>query len=717
MRARRLCAVVSLCLCVSLLTVVGSTARQQRAPAAPTAAPPTRALLDQYCVGCHNQRSKTAGVAFDTMDITDVSRQPDIWEKAIRKLRGGLMPPPGARQPEHAVVESFVSSLETALDQAAAKSPNPGGVTLHRLNRAEYANSMHELFGIDVDAGALLPADDISDGFDNIANVLKVSPSFLDQYINAARAVSRQAIGEAPSPSNPARVLLRGTLDQNPYIEGGLPLGTQPVMLTEHLFPADGEYEFQINGAGIVTVDGSKVATTGRVPVKAGLHKVGLATPQRSFVESDNTLQSFIPGGGAGFGGGGGGGRGGRGGVPDGAVQVVGPYTPASSLMETQNRQKIFICKPANEADELPCATKILSNIARLAFRRPVTDRDLAAPLAFFKDGKSTGNFESGIQTGLMAILASPKFLYRAEPAPANAAPGTIFKINDLELASRLSFFLWSQGPDQTLLDLAVQKKLSDPAILEQQVKRMLADPRSKSLVTNFAFEWLKVRDLDKIDPDAVLFPNFDQSLKQAFRREMEMFVESIIREDRSVMDLVTADYTFVNERLAAHYGIPDVRGDAVPARHADRFESLRPARQRRGVAGHVVSQSHVFGAAWRLDSGEHPGNAAGSAASGCRRFQGKQGRREAEDGARDHGTASCEAIVQRMPRSDGSARICAGKLRRHRRMANQGSLGRNSDRCVRQARRWNAGQQPERSAKGARKASRSVCSNDHRED
>ncbi len=561
MRARRLCAVVSLCLCVSLLTVVGSTARQQRAPATPTAAPPTRALLDQYCVGCHNQRSKTAGVAFDTMDITDVSRQPDIWEKAVRKLRGGLMPPPGARQPEHAVVETFVSSMETALDQAAAKSPNPGGVTLHRLNRAEYSNSMHELFGIDVDAGALLPADDISDGFDNIANVLKVSPSFLDQYINAARAVSRQAIGEAPSPSNPARVLLRGTLDQNPYIEGGLPLGTQPVMLTEHLFPADGEYEFQINGAGIVTIDGSKVATTGRVPVKAGLHKVGLAAPQRSFVESDNTLQSFIPGGGAGFGGGGGGGRGGRGGVPNGAIQVVGPYTPASSLMETQNRQKLFICKPANEADELPCATKILSNIARLAFRRPVTDRDLAAPLAFFKDGKSTGNFESGIQTGLMAILASPKFLYRAEPAPANAAPGTIFKINDLELASRLSFFLWSQGPDQALLDLAVQKKLSDPAILEQQVKRMLADPRSKSLITNFAFEWLKVRDLDKIDPDAVLFPNFDQSLKQAFRQEMEMFLENVIREDRSVMDLVSANYTFVNERLAAHYDIPDVRG------------------------------------------------------------------------------------------------------------------------------------------------------------
>jgi hypothetical protein len=558
MPVRRFCAFVSLCLCVWLVTAIAAAPQALRTPSTALTSP-NRALLDQYCIGCHNQRSKTGGVAFDTMDITDLSKQPDIWEKAVKKLRGGLMPPPGSRQPDRAMVDTFVSSLENALDQTAAKLPNPGGVTLHRLNRTEYSNSIHELFGIDVDAGTLLPADDISDGFDNIANVLKVSPSFLDQYINAARAVSRQAIGDAPS-STPARVLLRGTLDQNPFIEGGLPLGTQPVMLTEHQFPADGEYEFRINGAGIVIVDGARVGTTGRVPIKGGMHKVGLATAQRSFIESENTLQSFIPGAGGGFGGGGGG-RGAGGGVPNGAVQVVGPYTPATPLMETANRQRVFICKPANEADELPCATKILSNIARLAFRRPVTDRDLAAPLAFFKDGRSSGNFESGIQTGLMAILASPKFLYRAEPAPSNAAPGAVYKISDLELASRLSFFLWSQGPDQTLLDLAVQKKLSDPAILEQQVKRMLADSRSKALISNFAFQWLKVRDLDKIDPDAVLFPNFDQNLKQAFRREMEMFVESVIKEDRNVMDLVSANYTFVNERLAAHYDIPDVRG------------------------------------------------------------------------------------------------------------------------------------------------------------
>lgn len=545
MRASCLSAFVTLCL------VTSSAAAAQA---------PQRALLDQYCVGCHNQRAKTAGLSFDTMDLTDVSKNPEIWEKAIRKLRGGLMPPPGSRQPDRAVVGTFVTSLETALDQAAARSPNPGGVTLHRLNRAEYAASIHELFDIDVDASALLPVDDISEGFDNIASVLKVSPSFLDQYINAARAVSREAVGQAGSAANPGSTVLRGTMDGNPYVAGGLPVGTQAVMLSEYIFPGDGDYEFRINGAGIVTVDGIRVPTAGRVAIKSGQHKVGLANAQRSFIESENTLQSFIPGGGAGIGGGGG--RGGRGGgVPAGAVQVVGPYTPLSAVADSESRKRIFICKPANEAGELPCATKILSNIARQAFRRPVTDHDLAAPQAFFKDGRSSGDFDAGIQTGLMAILASPKFLYRAETTPANVAPGAVYRISDLELASRLSFFLWSQGPDKTLLDLAVQKKLSQPTVLEQQVKRMLADERSKALVTNFAFQWLKIREMDKIEPDAVLFANFDPNLRQALRREMEMFVEYIIREDRNVMDFVNADYTFVNERLAAHYDIPDVRG------------------------------------------------------------------------------------------------------------------------------------------------------------
>ena len=593
---------VSLCLCGSWILAGGSQQPQRTQPQA-AASPLTqhKALVDQYCVGCHNQRSKTAGLMFDTMNLAEVAGHGEVWEKAIRKLRGGLMPPPGSRQPDRAAVESFVSFLETTLDQAAAKSPNPGGITLHRLNRAEYANSIRELFAIEVDAGALLPADDVSDGFDNIANVLKVSPSFLDQYVNAARAVSRQAVGE-PMAAAPPRVLLRGGVETNPFVEGGLPLGTQPVMLAEHVFPADGEYEFRINGAAIVTLDGAKVGTTGRVAVKAGPHKVGLATPPRSFIEGEQGLQSFVPGGGGGFGGGGGG-RGG--GVPASAVQVIGPYVPASPVMDTANRQRIFICRPANDADEIPCATKIFSNIARLAFRRPVTDRDLAAPLAFFKDGKSAGNFETGIQTGLMAILASPKFLYRAEPAPATATTGSNYRISDLELASRLSFFLWSQGPDQTLLDVAIAKKLSDPVVMEQQVRRMLIDPRSKALVNNFAFQWLRIREFDKAEPDAVLFPNFDQNLKQAFRREMEMFVDSIIRENRNVMEFITADYTFLNERLAAHYGIPDVRGNLF--RRVSLTDSSRHGLLGKGAILTVTSYPNrtapVLRGAWILEN------------------------------------------------------------------------------------------------------------------
>jgi mono/diheme cytochrome c family protein len=563
----------SLFLCGSWILAAVQQPQQRNAASSPQTAE-YRALLDQYCVGCHNQRSKTAGLMFDTMDLADAANHGDVWEKTVRKLRGGLMPPPGARQPDRARATAFVTWLETTLDQIANKALNPGSVTLHRLNRAEYANSVRELFGIEVDASALLPTDDVSDGFDNIADVLKVSPSFLDQYISAARAVSVQAVGQAPS-STPARVLLRGTLDGRPFAEDGLPLGTQPVMLVEHLFPADGEYEFRINGAGIVTIDGIPAATTGRVSVKGGVHKVGLATNSRSFVESENALQSFVPGTG---GGGGFGGRGGGGGVPAGAVQVGGPYNPLGPIIDSVSRQRIFVCKPAGEADDFSCATKILANIAQLAYRRPVTDHDLAAPLAFYKDGRSTGNFETGIQTGLMAILASTKFLYRAERAPADAAPGTIYKLSDLELASRLSFFLWSQGPDRTLLELAAQKKLSDPVVLEQQVKRMLADERAKSLVTNFAFQWLKIRELDRIDPDVVLFPEFDQSLRQAFRREMELFVDSIVRENRSVMEFVNANYTFVNERLALHYGIPDVRGNLfrrVTLKDSNRFGLL----------------------------------------------------------------------------------------------------------------------------------------------
>ena len=523
--------------------------------AVPAAIAQYKATIDQYCVTCHNQRTKTAGLALDTMDLTKLSEHADIWEKTIMKLRGHLMPPPNARQPELAVKESLIAWIETTLDQAAAAKPNPGNISLHRLNRSEYSASIKELLDIDIDATTLLPADDTSDGFDNISNVLKVSPSFLDQYIFAGRTVAVQAIG-TPMKEEAQRVTLRGgSSDLNPYVPGGIPLGMTGTVV-EHKFPADGEYE--IRGNGTILLDGVRITPNVRMAVKGGVHKIGTAAAPSGIIESDTMLQAFTPGGG----GGGGGGRGGRGGVGGGGIQIVGPFTPTTEVLDTPSRQRIFVCHPANATQELTCASDILKNLARRAYRRPVTDADIAGPLEFFKQGREIyKDFEAGIQYGMTAILSSPRFLYRAEPTPRTVTPGSIYKISNLELASRLSFFLWSQVPDETLLDLALKGRLADPVVLEKEVRRMLADPRAKSLVNNFAFQWLRVRDLDKIDPDAFVFPNFDAGLKNAFRKEMELFVGSVFEEDRNVVDLVGANYTFLNERLATHYGIPDIRG------------------------------------------------------------------------------------------------------------------------------------------------------------
>ena len=537
------------------------SAGQQPAATAgtPGAIAPYKATIDQYCVTCHNQRAKTAGLALDTLDLSKLPDHADIWEKAVMKLRGNLMPPPNAKQPDAAAKQSLVMWLETTLDQAAAAKPNPGSVSLHRLNRSEYSASIKELLDIDVDATTLLPADDISDGFDNISNVLKVSPAFLDQYIFAGRAVAIQAIGTPVSAESQLVTLRPGSTDQNPYVRGGIPLGMTGTVV-EHTFPVDGEYEIRgVNGT--LFLDGVRVEPNARIAVKAGVHKIGTGTAPSGFVESDTMLQSFTPGFSNGGGGFAAGGRGGRGGRP-GGIQVAGPFNPATAVPDTPSRERIFVCRPANESQEIPCATKIFENLERRAYRRPVNEADIAGPLEFFKKGRDTyKNFETGIQYGMTAILSSPKFLYRAEPPAKNAAPGSNYKVSNLELASRLSFFLWSQVPDDTLLDLAVKGRLTDPVVLEQQVKRMLADPRSKALVNNFAFQWLRVRDLDKIDPDTFIFPGFDAGLKTAFRKEMELFVGSIFGEDRSVMDLMNADYTFLNERLALHYGIPDIRG------------------------------------------------------------------------------------------------------------------------------------------------------------
>jgi cytochrome c551/c552 len=549
-----------------------------------------KALFDGYCTSCHNQRVKTGGLALDGVDLADVATNAEVLEKVVRKLRGGMMPPPGARRPEQAAIDGTVASLERVLDDAAAAHPNPGRVALHRLNRAEYANAIEDLLGLRVDASALLPKDDEADGFDNVASVLTVSPSFLDQYISAARVVTARALGNPAARAGSMTYRpARGT-DQAVHVEG-LPLGTRGGLLAEHLFPADGDYKLNINGLAIagyvrgmeyrhrliVTLDGVKVfenaiggeedmkaidqqqapavaAINGRfqnIPLKvtAGPHKIGVTFVARTFAESDDVLYSFRPASGEDR-------------IPRvSSVEIQGPFT-LTGLAETPSRNRIFVCRPASAADELPCATRVLSTLARRAFRRPVTEPDLSAALSFYKSGRATGDFDAGIQAALPAILASPKFLYRAERSPAGLGVGSVHRISDLELASRLSFFLQSRIPDDELLQAAEQSRLSDAAVLDTHVKRLLADPKSDTLVTSFAFQWLKLRGLDEIEPDAVIFPNFDEALREAFRREVQLFVQAVVREDRSVLDLLTSDVTYVNERLALHYGIPNVRGD-----------------------------------------------------------------------------------------------------------------------------------------------------------
>lgn len=548
-------------------------------------------FFEQYCEKCHNSTDWAGGIAYDTMSQDSIADDAKVLEGAVRKLRGRLMPPPGKPQPDQKTIDSMVGWLETNLDQAGAAHPDPGNVVLHRLNRTEYAREIKNLLGLNIDAAALLPRDTKGDGgFDNVASVLKVSPSFLDQYIVAAHDVSVQAIG------NPAASVSSTTYRSSPensqeaHLEG-MPLGTRGGMLVEHLFPADGDYTFNLNQSGgfgggyiagldsahklIMTLDGVQVFETQlggaddlksvdqkqapavkairsrfeniHANVKAGPHKIGVAFVARSFAESDDTLEPL----------------GANGNLPRVpgvfGIEVVGP-NKATGISDTPSRAKVFICRPASESEELPCAQQIIANLARHAYRRPVDDTDLAAPLRFYKAGRQQHGFDGGIQQALMAILASPKFLYRVEALPQNAAAGTVYPLGDLELASRLSFFLWSQGPDDELLTVA--GKLREPGVLEKQVQRMLADPRSSSLVTNFADEWLNVEEVDHIEPDPSLFPEFDGPLRASFKRETELFVGSVLTENQSVINLLDANYTFVNERLARQYGIPNVRGE-----------------------------------------------------------------------------------------------------------------------------------------------------------
>ncbi len=554
------------------------------------------ALLDTYCSKCHNDTEFAGEVAFDHLDTAAVEKDAKVWEAAVRKLRGRMMPPPGSKQPAQAEVDAFVSSMETSLDAVAAAKPSPGHVGLRRLNRTEYGRVIEDLLGLKIDPAALLPKEIEADGFDTVASALKVSPSFLDQYISAAREISRLAMGDAQGPSLTRS--FRGPTDEQALHRDGLPLGTRGGLLVEHEFPADGEYVLNVrlsiadqrrgvNGGYIsgldhqhrviVTVDGRRVFqqvlggpaeleaadldqqavlkslserfSNIRVKLPAGPHRVGVAFVARTFAESDNPLTPLMADAGIER-------------MPRVAnLDIVGPFN-ATGVGDTPSRRRIFTCRPATASDEAACATQIVTNLARQAYRKPVTAADVAGPLGFYRDGRQKAGFEAGIQDAVMAILASPRFLFRAEPLPEGAKPGTALPLGDLELASRLSFFLWSQGPDDELLKLAERGELSQPARLEQQVRRMLADDRSTALVTNFASQWLRLPKIDTIEPDPALFPGVDLALRMAFKQETTQFIDSILRSDRSVVDLLTADHTFVNERLASHYGIPNVRGD-----------------------------------------------------------------------------------------------------------------------------------------------------------
>jgi mono/diheme cytochrome c family protein len=553
-----------------------------RAPASPEVAA-QRALLDKYCVVCHNSKTKTANLALDQLDLAHLGQHAEIGEKVVRKLRAGMMPPSGMPRPDKATLAGLITWMENELDRSAVTYlPAPG---LHRLNRTEYTNAIRDVLGLQVDATKFLPSDDSTRGFDNIAGALTLSPALMEAYISAAGKISRLAVGDASSPTQAVFEVPADTA-QNFHIDG-LPFATRGGILIKYQFPTDGEYSFKVKGVtgyfqavlgGVkgeqleVLVDGERVklfdwdrdisTTTGngratpRIPIKAGLHTVGVTFLSTNDVPGSELNRPFertmnTPGS-----------------IPGflfyphvGQVWIEGPYN-TSGVSETASRKRIFVCHPESPKDEAPCARTIIANLVKHAYRRSATASDVSTLMSFYQDGRGGGGtFDDGVEEIVQRVLADPEFVYRLEPEPAGLVAGKTYRISDVALASRLSFFLWSSVPDNELIDLATQGKLKEPAVLEAQVRRMLADPKSDAMIRNFTGQWLNVRSLESSDPVVDLFPDFDDNLRAAFQREVELFFGSIVHEDRSVLDLLTANYTFVNERLAKHYGIPDIYG------------------------------------------------------------------------------------------------------------------------------------------------------------
>jgi len=539
-----------------------------------------------YCDTCHFGPKARAGVNLEALDLANLDSNGALWEKVLRKLRGREMPPPGAPRPDAATYEALVKAIESERDRLADVRPNPGRPTLHRLNRAEYANAIRDLLALDIDVAELLPADDSGYGFDNIGDVLTVSPGLLERYLLAASKISRQAVGDATMPPSYQTYSIPHGLKQEDRMSEAMPLGSRGGTSIQHRFPVDGEYEISVAlqrgraddilgmarerkldlrlddqrlelfTIAAATRRQAQAFGTGeepdshlkvRVPVKAGARTL-VATFLKDtvvpegivFKQRADAIQAHFEG--------------------VGSISIAGPYN-AQGPGATPSRDKIFVCHPATSAEEQPCAETIIANLAHRAYRRPTQADDLPQLVALYRQGAEMGGFESGVRLALQKILVSPEFLFRVELDPADAPVGGVHRVSDIELASRLSFFLWSTIPDDELLAVAERGGLSEPSVLEAQVRRMLADPRSQSLVKNFAGQWLFLRNIAGIQPDLAAFPDFDENLREALAKETELLLESTLREDRSVADLLKTDYTFVNQRLAEHYGIKGIYG------------------------------------------------------------------------------------------------------------------------------------------------------------
>ena len=594
-----------------VLSIAGVVLFAAMAPAEPAGESPSAAahdrLVNDYCMGCHNDDLRIGNHSLANVDLTQPSRHAEQLEKVLLKLRAGMMPPAGMPQPDVNDVAAFIKDLEAGIDRAAAAAPNPGRPILHRLNRTEYANSIRDLLDLQVDVEPLLPPDDMSQGYDNMSDVLTVSPTLLESYISAAGKISRLAVGDPGATPIVETYVVLQAFSQLRHVEG-TPFGTRGGVAIRHNFPADGDYvfiaslyfrslgplfgdnvpaegeqlEIAVNGERVALFDinrkmkVSEVLKTPPIPVQAGPQTVSA-----SFVErAEGPVQDFV--------------------MPfaratadltTGNVEgltglphlrnlgVKGPYD-VTGVSDTPSRGKIFVCRPEQASEEARCAREILAKLARQAFRRPVSDEDLTNLLDLYASGREQGDFDSGIRTALQGILADPEFIFRFERTPANVVPGGIYRITDQELASRLSFFLWSGAPDEELITVASEGKLSEPAVLERQVRRMLADPRAATLSTNFASHWLHLQNLKDAHPDVYLYYDWDDNLNESMRRETLMFFDSIVREDRNVLDLLRADYTFVDQRLAMHYGIPNIVGN--------RFQRIPiEDANRRGLLGH----------------------------------------------------------------------------------------------------------------------------------